>query len=52
VQVALQQGNPMQTKTLKMTEPAKSAFSQLQTEVEDPELKAALSNLLRHHKAK
>ncbi|QLG89385.1 DUF721 domain-containing protein [Chitinibacter bivalviorum] len=49
VQVALQQGNPMQTKTLRMTEPAKAAFSELETQVDDPELKAALANLLRHH---
>ncbi|WP_348943719.1 DciA family protein [Chitinibacter sp. FCG-7] len=52
VQVSLQQGNPMQTKTLRMTEPAKAAFGQLQTQVDDPELKAALANLLRHHQKK
>ncbi|WP_052190455.1 MULTISPECIES: DciA family protein [Chitinibacter] len=50
VQVALQQGNPMQTKTLRMTEPAKAAFSALAEEVSDPDLKQALSNLLRHHR--
>ncbi|WP_410499930.1 DciA family protein [Chitinibacter sp. S2-10] len=50
VQVALQQGNPMQTKTLKMTEPAKTAFSALQQQIEDPGLKDALANLLRHHR--
>lgn len=52
VQVALQQGNPLQTKTLRMTEPAKAAFSELQSQVDDPDLKAALSNLLRHHQRK
>jgi Dna[CI] antecedent, DciA len=52
VQVALQQGNPMQTKTLRMTEPAKAAFSALQSQVDDPDLKAALLNLLRHHQKK
>ncbi|WP_373974068.1 DUF721 domain-containing protein [Chitinibacter sp. SCUT-21] len=50
VQVALQQGNPLQTKSLRMTAPAKAAFSELQSQVDDPELKAALANLLRHHK--
>lgn len=50
VQVALQRENPKQTKSLTLSEPALDAFADLAQTVEDPALRAAVENLLRHQR--
>ncbi|MDR3412299.1 MAG: DciA family protein [Formivibrio sp.] len=50
VQVALQRENSKQTKRLNISEPALGAFAELAQSVEDPDLRSALENLLRHHR--
>lgn len=50
VQVTLQRENPKQTKSLTLSEPALAAFSDLAQTVEDPALRAAVENLLRHQR--
>lgn len=50
VQVALQRENPNQTKRLTISEPALKAFSDLAQTVEDPALRAAVENLVRHQR--
>ena len=49
VQVALQQGNPIQTKNLHIPDAAKPAINELSQQVDDPALKQALAALLKHH---
>ncbi|QKJ66467.1 DUF721 domain-containing protein [Deefgea piscis] len=50
VQVALQHGNPIQTKNLQIPEAAQTAIDELSQKVDDPALKAALASLLKHHR--
>lgn len=52
VQVALQQGNPIQTKNLSIPDTAKTALDTLRQQVDDPALKQALAALLKHHSGK
>ncbi len=52
VQVALQHGNPIQTKNLHIPDAAKTALNELSQQVDDPALKQALESLLRHHSGK
>lgn len=50
VQVALQRENPKPANRLNLSEPALTAFSELAQTVEDPDLRAAVENLLRHQR--
>ncbi len=50
VQVALQRENPKPSNRLSLSEPALEAFSDLAKTVEDPELRTAVENLLRHQR--
>jgi hypothetical protein len=52
VQVALQHGNPIQTKNLHIPDAAKTAIDELSQQVDDPALKQALASLLKHHTKK
>jgi hypothetical protein len=52
VQVALQHGNPIQTKNLHIPDAAKTAIDALSQQVDDPALKQALASLLKHHSSK
>jgi hypothetical protein len=52
VQVALQHGNPIQTKNLHIPDAAKTAINELSQQVDDPALKQALASLLKHHSGK
>jgi len=52
VQVALQHGNPIQTKNLHIPDTAKTAIQALSLQVDDPALKQALATLLKHHSGK
>ncbi len=50
VQVSLNQEKPQRTKRVKMPEAAQDAFSDLAGQLENPELREAVLNLLQHQK--